>query len=383
MSPSVLLVSTTTHWLGTARIPRALANAGFAVALLTPPNSLAEKSRFVSKVGHLPDNATLAQWVHAFAAMVRATVPQLVLPCDDTAFRLLQMLVLSPPQGLQPALQLELASLIRKSLGDPGHYRASIDKTLLPHAAEVLGVSVPAYAVVSNLAEAEAFAVDCGYPMVLKRRYGFAGQGVAICADPSELGRAFAEFARADALDLERFTDTRLLAQVYVAGPVVSRSSVAWEGQELAGTTREKLTQNPAQTGPATVVRYFHQPEVARFSAALARGFGMTGFVGIEYIVDLRDGRARLLEVNRRITPGASTGELVGVDLCVALHAKMIGAPSTVPADVPSGFERIVARFPQEWLRDPQSRYLREYPVDAPWDDPELLEAMLAMRHAS
>ena len=36
--------------------------------------------------------------------------------------------------------------------------------------------------------------------------------------------------------------------------------------------------------------------------------------------------------------------------------------------------------FPQEWLRDPASAFLRDYPVDIPWDDPELFEAMIAMR---
>jgi len=38
--------------------------------------------------------------------------------------------------------------------------------------------------------------------------------------------------------------------------------------------------------------------------------------------------------------------------------------------------------FPQEWLRDPQSRWLRDYPVDVPWDESQLLAAMLARRRA-
>jgi hypothetical protein len=56
MKIPVLLASTATRWLGTARIPAALASAGFEVSLLTPRNSLAEKNRFVAKVGHLPRN---------------------------------------------------------------------------------------------------------------------------------------------------------------------------------------------------------------------------------------------------------------------------------------------------------------------------------------
>jgi hypothetical protein len=54
LQSTVLLVATTMRWVGTARILRPLAAAGFDVALLTPRNSLAEASRYAGKVGHLP-----------------------------------------------------------------------------------------------------------------------------------------------------------------------------------------------------------------------------------------------------------------------------------------------------------------------------------------
>jgi hypothetical protein len=41
----------------------------------------------------------------------------------------------------------------------------------------------------------------------------------------------------------------------------------------------------------------------------------------------------------------------------------------------------MVVIFPREWLRDPGSRHLAEFPSDVPWDDPELVAAMFAMRH--
>jgi hypothetical protein len=128
-------------------------------------------------------------------------------------------------------------------------------------------------------------------------------------------------------------------------------------------------------------MRYYCEPEARAFSESLIAGFGISGLLGIEYVVDARTGALSLLEINRRVTPGSHTGELVGIDLCAALHAAVTGAPSTVPHDVPPGFERTVARFPQEWLRNPASPFLRKYPTDAPWDDPVLLERFLAMRH--
>ena len=103
MSPSVLLLSAATHWFAQARMPRCLARAGFAVSVLAPRGSLAEKSRFVKKIGAIPENTTSAQWMQAFAGMANSASPTLVLPCDDTSYRLMQMLVHSPPPHLPPA----------------------------------------------------------------------------------------------------------------------------------------------------------------------------------------------------------------------------------------------------------------------------------------
>jgi hypothetical protein len=92
-------------------------------------------------------------------------------------------------------------------------------------------------------------------------------------------------------------------------------------------------------------------------------------------------GEPYLLEINRRITPGTHRGSGIGLDLCAALHAAMRGTASPSRTDLDEGEEAIIAHFPQEWLRDPESPYLRAYPVDVPWDEPELIEAMLALRN--
>ena len=188
MAPTVLLVATATRWLGTARIPRDFARAGWSVSVLAPKGTLAEHSRHVRKIGHLPDNATPRQWAYAFAATVEATAPRLVLPCDDTAFHLLHQLAVAPPDRMQPVLHLRLARLIADSLGDPAQFGPSVDKTLISRAAEAAGVRVPPYQTVADPAEASAFAAAHGWPVVLKRSQSTAGDGVAICADHGGAG---------------------------------------------------------------------------------------------------------------------------------------------------------------------------------------------------
>jgi predicted ATP-grasp superfamily ATP-dependent carboligase len=362
----ILLVATATTWLGTARLPRALARAGFDVALLAPANSLAEKSRYVARLGRLPDNATPLQWVYAFAAMVKATSPRIVVPCDDMSFTLMQDLALSPPAGVNAVLQLQWAALVRESIGDPVHYRESTDKTLLPQVAAALGVRMPPQVNVSTLDQARAFVASAGFPIVLKQAHGFAGRQVAICRDDDALARAFATFSTAVA-------GGALVVQAHIAGPSLARTSIGWRSRELAGITRERLMRNPPETGPPTVGRFHRDDEVRARSQSLIAGLGLTGFCAIEYVRDATTGELFLLEINRRVTPGAHAG---------ALRDAIAGLPASVPNDLPPGFDRIIAQFPQEWLRDPGSDFLRRHPVDAPWDEPELFEAMLAMRDA-
>ena len=380
MNNAVLLVSTATQYIGTARIPAALTNAGFEVSLLTPRNSLAAKSRFVRRCSFLPDNTSPMHWLSAFGKMAAEVSPRLVLPCDDNSVRLLQSLILAPPAALPAAARFTLGSLVRESLGDPRFYLTSVDKLLLAPAAEALGVRVPPYRIVSRLQDAEAFAATHGYPVVLKLGHGTAGQWVRIPSDRAGLARSFAELMSASMPVLGESTARRVLVQAHIEGSIVLQSIVAWQGAVLAGYAREKLVSDPPPKGPSTVSRTFHCPEARAFAERLAVGFGMNTFFGVEFIAEQRTGKLYLLEINRRITPGTHVGTLVDVDLCAALHAVLNGREPKGRRDLVQGEEHVFAHFPQEWLRDPMSHYLRECRVDLPWDDPELLEAMLAMR---
>ncbi|MGH8714625.1 MAG: hypothetical protein ACREYB_11530 [Casimicrobiaceae bacterium] len=379
MATPVLMVLTTLSWFGAARIPRALAKAGFEVTLLTPPGSLAEKSAFISKVAHIPDNATPMQWVHAFAATVKGTSARLVVPCDGRAFRMLQRLALAPLEGLRPEIHRELATLISDSLGDPAYYRTSVDKTLLSAAAEALGIRVPAYASVGDAAAAAAFGTAHGYPITLKRPDTGTGDSVAIVPREADVASAFASLARMTPADVNAAHDEPLLAEASVRGHTKYYQASAWKGALLAGFAGEKLNATGDPTAPATVNRYHRSDALRDVAARLARGFGLTGFFALQGVVDERSGEYYLTEINRRLVGGVHRGSDFNVDHCAALHAALHGLPSPTRADLDPGEEHLSVHFPQEWLRDQDSEWLRNYPVDVPWDDPELFEAMLAL----
>jgi biotin carboxylase len=239
---------------------------------------------------------------------------------------------------------------------------------------------VPGCVIADALPDAERYADEIGAPVVVKRRFGAAGDGVAIVDRRSDLPGVFDAMLRDGIGAVDSGKSQRVLVQAHVAGPIVYQNVAALGGRMRAGFAVEKLIANPHPKGPSTFVRYHHAPEVRSFSARLVEGFAMSGLFSIEYVIDARSGAAYLLEINRRVSPVSHTGGLVGVDLCAALHAALQGASSVSRADLDPNESHRIALFPQEWLRDPGSVNLRECRVDVPWDDPGLFAEMLQLR---
>ena len=378
MSEPLLMVSTASQWLGPARMARALAKADFEVALLAPADSLAARSKYVAKRRVLPGNAIPMEWLHALTAAIDDLSPRLLVPCDEMAIRLLFALVLEPPRDLPSALRSRLEALIRTSLGDPAHYQTSIDKILLPPAAEALGVRVPPYALADGIDEAIACADALGYPAVLKRRFGFAGQGVAICVDADDLLRQGRSLLSPDQLDLGQRLKAQLLVQSFIRGAYHSQALAVWDGAPLAQFAWERHVATLPCKGQTSVLRFVRSPESAAQAETLCRAFAITGFVNVQCVLD-EQGQSYLLEINRRVVTHMHMGDRVGADLAVAMARQLRGlSPAPAPEAVPGPS---VAIFPREWLRDPHSPWLRRCAVDIPWDDVAVLKAMLAMRH--
>lgn len=129
------------------------------------------------------------------------------------------------------------------------------------------------------------------------------------------------------------------------------------------------------------MTRYFCGTELRPIAAALAREFGISGLFFAEFIVDGATGTPCLLEINRRVSPATHRGALWNADLCAALYGTLDGTPSTSRTVLDADEEGIMVHFPQEWLRDPRSPHLTRHPSDVPWDEPELMEALLKLRH--
>ena len=362
---SILIVAAELNWISTSRMPGALHHAGFDVTVLAPRDALVTKSRYARRVGHFPNDCTYALWVSTLAAAVRVQAPALIVPGDDRSANLLHKVISDPPPGLIPALHARLVELIERSLGDRRYYQVASNKFMLPEVAIAAGVAVPEQEVVSGAQAAIGAAREVGYPAVVKRASGSGAGTLRIVADDNAVAQFVAEAP-----------EWPVLVQRFVRGRPAAFGAVALAGSMLAGITAIRMHTEPPQSGPATVFQLTDRPDVAQAAAKMIEALGLSGFSSFDFLLEDDTDLPYLLECNPRISVSSYIGTHFGADLSHELYRALAGAREAGrhPPQTPIR-EQIVALFPQEWMRRPDSVALRSCVIDAPWDDPELFAA--------
>ena len=128
------------------------------------------------------------------------------------------------------------------------------------------------------------------------------------------------------------------------------------------------------------VVRLIQHPEITQAACKLAKRLELSGFHGLDFMLEPKSGAAYLIELNPRCTqlghlPIADHGDLAG------LFCKKLGIVSPRPPDQtpPMGLSpgETVAFFPNAFLWNSKSRYWCDSYQDTPWKEPALMRELL------
>jgi hypothetical protein len=375
-SPKILIV-TTLHWPATTRLAVALANCGFAVGAITPPHhGLRRFERLACRFVCHPHVGVL----RAVAAAIAQWSPDLVVPADDRAVSVLHRLHAAAGRA---------RGLIERSLGDPRYFEVIEKKSDLVRLAAAEGVAVPDTVIVHGLDDLRRRLSQATFPLVLKVDGTWGGEGVRIVRGEEEAERAFLELAAPPSWSRigkqilqhlnfaplgERLSGRvpTVTLQAYVSGRPANRAVACWQGEVLAGVSVE-VVQASLDTGPASVVRIIDHPEMAEATARLVRRLGLSGFCGVDFILD-GDGRAYLIELNARTTTVCYLALDTQSDMTGALYAKLA---RTARRPLAAMRHDLITFFPHELWRDPKSRFLVGGYHDVPWDEPQLVAAYL------
>jgi hypothetical protein len=383
--PTILLVATN-RWFASARIAMTLARSGCRVTTCALEGHPFEKTGVVSQnfpfAGLNP--------VQSVLAALKADSADCVVACDEGATSILHRVYeLGDAEGGSPALR----ELLAKSLGNPRFFAAALSRTRLMDRAAKLGIRIPAGQNVDSPGALEAWARKNEFPAYLKADGTSGGVGVKRIENMQQARAAYRKlhappsFART----LKRLVVNRdpmlvlpffmrkhpeISVQSAVAGVEATCAISCWQGEVLSTLSMEVLQRTEPQ-GPASVLRQLDNPEMTRAAELLVNSLGLSGLVGLDFMIETATGDAYLLELNLRATQTAHLCMGPKQAPAFALGAKLQGIEVLA---LPVETRREVALFPQEWIRDPQSRYLSGSFHDIPLQAPELVREALRKR---
>jgi biotin carboxylase len=359
MGKRIAIVCMSERWSGPARTAHALTRAGAEVCIVSPPKAFAAQTRFkfadlLMSAGEI--RKRLPEIANLLADEFQA---HCILAGDDAAFaELTQLLARSERDNSSASMR----AMLTRSMPDleTAALLASDSAFILSHQ-NSLACMAPRTIASPSADEASRFAAQTGFPVVVKRDGSASGLGVEICADSEALQKAIA-----------RAAGKPFVLQEFIRGPTYAATVSGVKGRALAAIAFEKHRVGTLN-GATSVARFDPRPDILAHARGLFEAYGLNGYAGFDYVIDEKD-RARFIEINPRIMPTGHFDECFGIDLTGAFMAGVTGAPLP-QAQEP--LNRFVALFPNEWMRDPDSNFLRTAIHDVPWHDPGVFAAMI------
>lgn len=364
----------------------ALSEAGCRVSALYPA-----RGHPLSKTGAVESRYTYRGWnpVASVQHAIEETAPDLVIPCDDRAVGHLHELH-TAAAGLG-ARGAGIRTLIERSLGPPSSYPTTSSRYEFLNIAREEGIRTPRHRAVRLRDDLAFWQAEEPLPWVLKSDGTWGGHGVKIAHTAEQARSFFAAMARPlgaarllkrlvverDPFWLRPFRERRIptvTVQSYVSGRPANCAAVAWEG-ELLGCISVEVVSAQGDTGSAVVVRVVDSPEMFQAAERLANRLGLSGFFGLDFMIDDNTGACYLIEINPRCTPLSHFRLGQGRDLVGALWAKLACEPYEPKPAITDN--ELIAYFPQAWHWDPASELLRSSFHDIPSEDPALVEELL------
>jgi hypothetical protein len=366
-----------------ARVTLAFIELGARVSVIVPQGSPVLKVRnILSTFRYSPyDPLTV------LSRTLLKVKPDLIIPCDDRVVEHLHRLHAKRHESNELE---ECAQIIERSLGDPSGFAVTIKRTPLLQLAAQKQILTPQTDSVDTPAALRGWLETYGYPAVLKVDGTWAGTGVRVVRTWEQAQQAFLDLTRPPSLitrlrflcahdlfplfaqdDRKRLQVT---VQAFIKGRAVNAMYACWQGAVVDHLSVEALYAVD-RLGSSTIIKTIVNPEMERAGRLIVKELGISGFCGLDFIVEANTGKLYLIELNPRATQIGHLTLIGKQNLVAALYGVLRGEPS-VPAT--TFVEETIAFFPHSLRCDPNHPMLSSPTLrhDIPIEEPELVREL-------
>jgi len=154
---------------------------------------------------------------------------------------------------------------------------------------------------------------DVEYPLVIKPRESSGSRGIMYVKKPSEFPAALKKVQ--DRYPLPIVQEYIPHGGAYGVGALFNRNS-----EPKAAFVYKRLREYPVTGGPSTLRESVKNDEIKEIALNLLKSLKWTGIAMVEFRVDARDGRPKLMEINPRFWGSLQLAIISGMDFPYLLY---------------------------------------------------------------
>lgn len=284
-------------------ICRSLGSKGHEVIIGdSKPCNLASVSRYCSDKCIYPDPASQPE---AFISFLRDYIEykgiEILIPVTDiTTIPLTENMHLLPENCILPFARHQ-------------SIRRAADKVDIVSLSQSLGVDVPRFRIVQQPSDVSESDLDFDYPVVLKPAHSRVMTETGWLYTSVTYAESYQDMRQQlEALDKRVFP---LLIQERVNGPGLGIFMCYQYGKPVAAFSHKRIREKPP-SGGVSVLRESTElnPLALEFSEKLLNALNWNGVAMVEFKIDKRDGRPKLMEINGRFWGSLQLAIDAGVD---------------------------------------------------------------------
>jgi D-aspartate ligase len=305
---------------GCLSIARSLGATGIPVYAINHPESVVRYSRFCKWID-LPGNKTVGTEVWAAYLLGRESNHlrgAVLLAASDEAIEL----IAEHREALSEKFTLDLSN--------PEAQLCMLDKLCTYRAAQAAGVPTPKFWVADTREQVEKLERELIFPLILKPIIGhkfsrkFTGS-YAVAHRFDELQPAYDAVCRAG---------IRTFLVEMIPGPDDKLCSyytyLDEDGKNLIDFTKRVIRRYPMNMGGSTYHITDYVPGIQELGLALFGQVGLRGVANVEFKLDERDGKLKLIECNARFTAADCLLVASGLNLPLLVYNRLTGRAQTV-----------------------------------------------------
>jgi predicted ATP-grasp superfamily ATP-dependent carboligase len=187
----------------------------------------------------------------------------------------------------------------------------AVDKALTVKIAEA--IPCPKTYIPKKISEVSALAKKVDYPIVVKPRISSGSRGLKYAANPAELRYHFETTAKKYGSPL---------VQEYIPGNEIYGVSALLNknSKPRAVFVHKRIRQFPITGGPSTYRVSVSKPSLTKLGLKLLEEMKWYGVAMVEFKVDIRDDKPKLIEINPRFVGSLNLAIAAGVDFPYLLY---------------------------------------------------------------